>query len=251
MKVISVVGTSKTGKTTTVKNIIAELTARGYSVGSVKEIHYDEFAIDTEGKNTFIHKMAGANPVTALANRETDIMFCKKLDPYKLLSYYDNDYVILEGVRNINVPYIVTAKTTDDLVYLPHTFAICGVISNTDYVDEIYPVINATTEGGTKTLVDLIEKITPPLMCNFDKECCSKCGKNCSELLDEIIRGEAKFTDCALNSARVSISVGGKELSLVDFVANTVYNVTVGMVKELKGYDSDGEIVIKIKQNIK
>ena len=39
MKVFSVIGLSKSGKTTTIENIIKELRRRNYTVGSVKEIH--------------------------------------------------------------------------------------------------------------------------------------------------------------------------------------------------------------------
>ena len=46
MKVFSVVGVTKSGKTTTIEQIIKEFIRRGYSVGSVKEIHFEQFAID-------------------------------------------------------------------------------------------------------------------------------------------------------------------------------------------------------------
>ena len=59
MKVFSVFGITKSGKTTTIENIIAELRKRRYSVGSVKEIHFEIFAIDTEGTNADRHKKDG------------------------------------------------------------------------------------------------------------------------------------------------------------------------------------------------
>ncbi len=52
MKVLTVTGLSGSGKTTVIENLIKELKRRGYSIGSVKEIHYEAFAIDTPGKNT-------------------------------------------------------------------------------------------------------------------------------------------------------------------------------------------------------
>jgi molybdopterin-guanine dinucleotide biosynthesis protein B len=45
--------------------IIAELRRRNYRVGSVKDIHFEGFALDQEGTNTHRHKMAGAELVTA------------------------------------------------------------------------------------------------------------------------------------------------------------------------------------------
>ena len=87
MKVFSVVGITQSGKTTTIENIIKELRGRGYSVGSVKEIHFEEFAIDTEGTNTFRHKEAGSQLVTARGNYETDMLFQEKLHIDRLLSF--------------------------------------------------------------------------------------------------------------------------------------------------------------------
>ena len=75
MKVISICGISDSGKTTTAEHIIKELRRRGYSVGSVKEIHYDQFKMDTEGSNTDRHRRAGSQLVTARGKYETDILF--------------------------------------------------------------------------------------------------------------------------------------------------------------------------------
>jgi molybdopterin-guanine dinucleotide biosynthesis protein B len=52
MKVFSVIGLSKSGKTTTIENIIKELRRRNYTVGSVKEIHFEKFKMDIEGTFT-------------------------------------------------------------------------------------------------------------------------------------------------------------------------------------------------------
>lgn len=159
MKVISIIGTSKTGKTTTACKVISELINRGYSVGSVKSIHFEQFCIDTEGTNTDKHKKAGAMPVTAWGLKETDIMFNYKMDIDKLLAFYDNDFVVIEGQRKINTAKIVTAQTQDDLNIIDeNTIAICGVISNTTYTHPYLPVINAINE--VSRLVDLIENIS-------------------------------------------------------------------------------------------
>ena len=92
MKVISICGISDSGKTTTAEHIIKELRRRGYSVGSVKEIHYDQFKMDTEGSNTDRHRRAGSQLVTARGKYETDILFQEKLPIRDILSFYDFDY---------------------------------------------------------------------------------------------------------------------------------------------------------------
>ena len=70
MKVFSVIGLTKSGKTTTIENIIKELRKRNYTVGSVKEIHFEKFKMDVDGTNTHRHKMAGSQLVTDVYKRQ-------------------------------------------------------------------------------------------------------------------------------------------------------------------------------------
>jgi len=176
MKLFSVFGISLTGKTTTIENVINELKKRRYSVGSVKEIHYEDFAIDKEGTNTYRHSQAGAELVTARGYNETDILYKERLSLQKILRNYSQDYVILEGVEKGNFPKIITAKESeeieerlDDMV-----FAISGKVA--DEIDEYkeIPVINSITE--TERLVDLIEEKVFEKLPDFPADCCTACG---------------------------------------------------------------------------
>lgn len=157
MKVISVVGITQSGKTTTIENIIGELKRRKYRVGSVKEIHFEDFQIDTDGSNTDRHKKAGSELVTARGYYETDILFQEKLSMEKILAFYDHDFVILEGVSESEFPKIITAHDLEGIeVKLDETaFAISGRISAeiSDYKG--LPAINSLT--NIEALVDLIE----------------------------------------------------------------------------------------------
>ena len=47
MRVITIKGFKKTGKTTTCVRVIEELGRRGYTVGSVKNTHFPDFAIES------------------------------------------------------------------------------------------------------------------------------------------------------------------------------------------------------------
>ncbi|MDP2181618.1 MAG: molybdopterin-guanine dinucleotide biosynthesis protein B [Actinomycetota bacterium] len=57
--VVSVVGKSDSGKTTFLEKLIAELTCRGWRVGTVKH-HVHDFDIDVPGKDSWRHAHAGA-----------------------------------------------------------------------------------------------------------------------------------------------------------------------------------------------
>ncbi len=131
MKIFSVIGISKSGKTTTIENILRALKDKGYSVGSIKEIHNEQFRIDVDGTNTDRHKKAGSELVTARGLFETDILYGEKLDIDEILCHYDYDFVVLEGVYDANVPNIITAHTTKEIDERLNdkTFLISGRIS--------------------------------------------------------------------------------------------------------------------------
>ena len=56
---ICVSGKKGSGKTTVLEKLLAELTRRGYRVGTMKNDHHG-FEMDTPGKDTWRHKRAGA-----------------------------------------------------------------------------------------------------------------------------------------------------------------------------------------------
>lgn len=245
MKVFTVTGLSGSGKTTTIECIIKELVRRDFSVGTVKEIHNESFAIDTEGKNTYRHRQAGAGTVTALGLYETDVMYKGKMNIYDLLRHYTEDYVILEGVSDVNVPRIAVAKSLEELKINKLTFLISGVVANnSDNMISDIPVINAITD--INKLVDKIIEVVPDLMPDVDIECCGQCGKSCRDLLSLIVKGQARKEDCVLGRNKVKLLIDGKEIDIVPFVDNILYNTVKGLVKELKGYKEGAEIIIKL-----
>jgi molybdopterin-guanine dinucleotide biosynthesis protein B len=158
LKVFSVYGYSASGKTTTIEYLIKELAKRDYSVGTVKDIHYEEFAIDTDGSNTDRHRKAGAELVAARGLYETDILFKERLPIPEGLKFYTQDFVILEGVTDFDVPKILCASNLDDVAKRidPSVFVLSGVISNEISCYKNLPVINAITD--IERLADLVEK---------------------------------------------------------------------------------------------
>jgi len=241
-----VFGISKTGKTTTIENIIRELKKRRYTVGSVKEIHYEDFSMDTKGTNTDRHSKAGAEPVTARGYYETDILYNEKLSLDKILKHYSQNYVILEGIEKGNFPKILTAsslkeidKRLDEMV-----FAISGKISN--QIDEYkgIPVIDAVKE--TELLVDLIAEKVYEKLPDFPPECCTACGYNCRILGKKILKGEAKRDDCIISKSNIKLNIDGKEVDMVPFVQKLLNNAVLAVVSELEGYEKYSSIEVQI-----
>ncbi len=245
MKVFTLLGLSGSGKTSTIECLIKELNKRGYSVGTIKEIHFEKFRMDTEGKNTYRHREAGADTVTARGIYETDILYKGHLPIYDILSHYNEDYVIMEGVRDAVVPEIVVCAESDTPKVSDLTFAVSGRYSlNGDRDFNGVPVINALTD--IEKLTDLVEKVVPDLMYDIDTKCCSACGADCRSLLAKIIKGEEKRSSCVIGQGKINLKVNGNRIVIVPFVENLLKNVVLGVVKELKGYQPNAKVEIEI-----
>ena len=157
MRVFCVCGVTGSGKTTTVEKIIGELKKRGFSVGTVKDIHYKCFSLDTPGKNTWRHREAGAEIVVARGKAETDVLIPKRLEIAEVLNWFDQDYVVIEGGRDECFPKILTVKGPGEIDGKPDetVFAVSGVASGQNIKVDGVPVINALTDIAE--LVDIIE----------------------------------------------------------------------------------------------
>lgn len=248
MRVISVVGLSKSGKTTTIEEIIKELKNRNYTVGTIKEIHFHDFKMDVEGTNTHRHRMAGASTVTARGDSETDVMYDHKLDVNTILSFYKEDFVILEGVRDTSVPKIITASNEEGIEakWDSTVFAISGVITGSIESYKGLPAIDGLTR--IEELVDLIEKVAMVPLPDVDRECCSACGYSCMELSQRILNGLSKREDCVIDDLSTTLIINGKKIHMVPFVEKILRNSVLGVVKELDGFVDMGDVNICIKR---
>lgn len=131
MKICTIVGVRKSGKTTTITGLIQELKARGYRVGTVKSVFCPEFTLDTKGSNTSRHKEAGADLVCVKGKKETDIM----LPANESGDFYKNlpvDFLLLEGEYEFCVPRIICARreTEADERMTEDTIALAGRIAD-------------------------------------------------------------------------------------------------------------------------
>lgn len=248
MRVLSVVGITGSGKTTTVEHIVAELKRRRYSVGSVKDIHFEQFAIDTPGTNTDRHRRAGAGLVTARGLGETDILFPRRLAIAEILAIYSHDWVVLEGTDDCNCPEIICGHDENGLQKQlgPKSLAVAGVAANSISGDfRGLPVFNAPKQA--RELVDFLEQRVPRLLPDFSQECCGLCGMSCRDLLAAILRGEKTRADCILEQ-KVELSIGGREIQLVPFVQEVLARTITGLVSTLDGYHSHKKIQIKLSE---
>ncbi len=124
-KVIAIVGSKSSGKTTTIEVLTKELTKRGYNIATVKHITEPNFTIDREGKDTWRFAKSGAKTIVSVAFGE--IATIEKNDEKNfslkkiLKKCGDNDIVFLEGFRQFiskekAVPKIVVVKSEKEAV---------------------------------------------------------------------------------------------------------------------------------------
>ncbi len=73
MKVLGVVGWSGAGKTTLLRRLIPALVRRGVSVSTVKHAHH-RFDVDTPGKDSHEHRLAGAAEVLVSSSARWALM---------------------------------------------------------------------------------------------------------------------------------------------------------------------------------
>lgn len=105
--VVSIVGKSKSGKTTLIAKLIPELKRRGYRVGIIKHA-FHEFEIDKKGKDSWKHKQAGAETVMVSAPRTLTMVKDYQGENLDALQKYfeDMDIIITEGFKKENKPQI-------------------------------------------------------------------------------------------------------------------------------------------------
>lgn len=73
MRIFGLAGWSGSGKTTLLAALIPELTARGMTVSTIKHAHH-EFDIDQPGKDSWVHRQAGAREVLVASSRRFALM---------------------------------------------------------------------------------------------------------------------------------------------------------------------------------
>jgi molybdopterin-guanine dinucleotide biosynthesis protein B len=168
MQVIAVVGTKKSGKTTTTENLIKELAKRGYKVAAIKHIPEPNFTIDTAGKDTWKFAKAGAKTIISVAANEittiekvaTESVSLKTL----LKKCRGNDVVLIEGLKKLvalkkNIPKIVVAKSMKEAVNALETFKPVAAFSG-PYSTETLGFEAPYADGlkSPQKLADIVEK---------------------------------------------------------------------------------------------
>ena len=170
MRLVAVVGTKKSGKTTVIERMLGELVRRGVRTGSVKLIHHEGFTIHAEGRDTARHWEAGAHFSIALAPGETAMVrrtggTHETLEDVSDLVPAGTQVLLCEGLV-VGGPEVRTVLCLREagqadafLRELPgdaHVLAVSGRAASGGRDVAGLPALDVTDDGQLSRLVDLV-----------------------------------------------------------------------------------------------
>jgi len=159
MKLLGIAGWSGAGKTTLIVKLIAGFTARGLRVATVKHAHH-EFDIDQPGKDSFVHRKAGATEVIIssarrfaviheLAENEPEMSL-----PALLARLSPCDLVLVEGFKTLAHPKLEVFRAANGSEALhPSDPCIVAVASDQKFSRAQVPVVPLDDIGAICDLV--------------------------------------------------------------------------------------------------
>lgn len=112
--IVAFVGRSNSGKTTLIERVIPQLVQAGYKVATVKHAGHG-FNLDTERKDSWRHKQAGASSVVVIS-KGSMAMFADVPDQMTAETVRDRfldptyDLIIAEGWKHESYPKIVVIR---------------------------------------------------------------------------------------------------------------------------------------------
>ena len=135
MKVFGLVGYKNTGKTGLMERLVADITARGFSVSTIKHAHHS-FDVDHAGKDSYRHRTAGASQVLLSSGTRWALMSelrgAQEPPLETLLAQLDPvDLILIEGYKSDNHRKIETyRKMTKGTLLAPADPTIIGVAAD-------------------------------------------------------------------------------------------------------------------------
>ena len=111
--IVSIVGKSKSGKTTLIEKLIKELKLRGYRVATIKHVPQD-IAFDEPDKDSWRHIQAGSEATTISSPNKVVLIKPVTQEPTlgEIIRFFGEDYdiILTEGFKEGNAPKIETHR---------------------------------------------------------------------------------------------------------------------------------------------
>ncbi|WP_114285573.1 molybdopterin-guanine dinucleotide biosynthesis protein B, partial [Candidatus Halocynthiibacter alkanivorans] len=181
MRIYGVAGWKNAGKTGLMERLVAEITARGFTVSTVKHAHH-RFDVDQPGRDSYRHREAGAREVLLSSSNRWALMHeLRDVDEPTLAQHLTRlepcDLVLIEGYKRDDHPKIEAhrAETGNPLI-APDDPTVRAVASDVALPDLLIPVFDL---DDTMALADFVMRevgliaagtakpdITPPRLKN-------------------------------------------------------------------------------------
>jgi molybdopterin-guanine dinucleotide biosynthesis protein B len=229
--VVSIVGFSKSGKTTFIKKLIERLTSKGYNVGTIKhDVH--GFDIDLPGKDSWHHRQGGAKKVVLSSPKRLAVIMETEGEASveKLINDFsdDLDLILTEGYKKGPFPKIeIHRNETGKPLACLEDEKLVAIFSN-EKIDTKVPLfeLNDINKG-----VEIIEKgfltSTPP-----------------AETLSK--KSDQEKNTRQTGSQKLTLTVNDKNIPLKPFIEDFLKGSIKGMLASLKDCQEIEKVEIRI-----
>ena len=164
MRIIGLAGWSGSGKTTLIAKLIPRLIARGLRVSTLKHAHHG-FDLDKPGKDSFMHRVAGATEVIISSAKRWAILHELRDEPeWNMADLVAKmslvDLVLVEGFKRDSFPKLEIHRAENDKPLLhPDDPYIVAVACDTALPHAKVPVIDLNDIDAVADL--LLEHAVP------------------------------------------------------------------------------------------
>ena len=165
MRIIGLAGWSGAGKTTLVAKLIPSITARGLTVSTLKHAHH-AFDVDQPGKDSYMHRMAGATEVLVSSQNRFALMHelrgAPELTLAQLLGKLSPvDLVIIEGYKRDPHPKleVFRASVGKPLIH-PDDPYVVAIASDVELPQMRVPRVSI---DDTEAVIDILLQHAAPL----------------------------------------------------------------------------------------
>jgi len=165
MRIIGLAGWSGSGKTTLITKLVPRLIARGLRMSTLKHAHHG-FDLDQPGKDSFVHRAAGATEVVVSSSKRFAILHELRGEaewdlPELVAKMSPVDLVLVEGYKRDAFPKleIYRAANGKPLIHPddPHVVAIASDVS---LPAAKVPVVNL---DDVEAVADILLKFAVPI----------------------------------------------------------------------------------------
>jgi molybdopterin-guanine dinucleotide biosynthesis adapter protein len=165
MRIIGLAGWSGSGKTTLLAHVIPRLVVRGLKVSTLKHAHH-AFDIDQPGKDSHIHRLAGATEVLVGSANRWALVHELRGDPEPPLAVLLEklspvDLVLIEGYKRAPHPKLEVYRTCVGKPLLHHDDpAIVAIASDEPLPTARVPVVDLDDIEG---IADILIRYAAPI----------------------------------------------------------------------------------------